>query len=138
MLGIRNKNIIYNKKFFSNYNNIRLIIQTDKINQILMKCDLAFGAGGINTWERMYYGMPTIVTSITKNQEISMKNLSKTNSILYLGLAKNVTIKKLTHVFKDLINNYKIIKEMSKNAYKLIDGKGGDRVLKEIISLCRK
>jgi len=49
-------------------NNINLHIQTQNMAKLMSEADLAIGAGGISTFERLYLRLPALVTPIAKNQ----------------------------------------------------------------------
>ena len=95
---------------------------------LITNSDIGLCAGGINTWERLYLGLPSIVTAVSKNQESSLKKLNTTNSIVYLGSYQNVTIKKISENINLLLKNKSRLKNMSKIGKKLVDGRGVQRV----------
>ena len=45
--------------------------------------DLAIGAGGVNLYERIYLGLPSIVIDVDNNQLINIKN-SKKKILLFI------------------------------------------------------
>ena len=53
-----------------------LHIQTTNMAELMNAADLAIGAGGGTTWERLAFGLPSIVIPIAANQEISTTALS--------------------------------------------------------------
>lgn len=59
--------------------------QINNISELMLKADLAIGAGGATTWERMYLLLPSIVISVAENQIEIANALHKKGLITYLG-----------------------------------------------------
>ena len=103
-----------------------LHIQVDDIAAIMAKADLAIGAGGVNTWERICLDLFSIVITTANNQVNTIKDLSDQKYIKYLG--------KMQEVDQDIISTH--IKRYGynagemKNSKMLIDGLGTNRVSK--------
>jgi len=67
VIGSAHKASIQIKSICQN-NNIKLHIQTQNMAKLMSEADLAIGAGGISTFERLYLRLPALVTPIAKNQ----------------------------------------------------------------------
>tara|TARA_B100001123_G_C15340166_1_gene1034504 strand:- start:1270 stop:2346 length:1077 start_codon:yes stop_codon:yes gene_type:complete len=128
VIGKNNPNKKELLRYSKNLKNIKVHIQTKKMYDLITNSDIGLCAGGINTWERLYLGLPSIVTAVSKNQESSLKKLNTTNSIVYLGSYQNVTIKKISENINLLLKNKSRLKNMSKIGKKLVDGRGVQRV----------
>ena len=99
----------------------------------MLDSDLFIGAGGTTTWERLYMGLPSIVTIISNDQKESIEFLSDMGHVINLGLAKNVTTETYVQAFQK--PNPDLIYSMSLNNQKLVDGNGCSRIKKQIIEL---
>ena len=99
----------------------------------MLNSDLFIGAGGTTTWERLYMGLPSIVTIISDDQKESTELLSETKNVINLGLAKYVETK--TYVQAIQKSNPDLLYSMSLNNQKLVDGNGCSRIKKQIIEL---
>ena len=95
--------------------------------------DLGIGAAGSMTWERAYLGIPSIVSIISKNQEMIAKSMEKNGCVYNVGWTKNTTILNYEKIFKKI--QIMDLNLMSSKNKKLIDGKGISRVSKKILSL---
>ena len=104
--------------------------QVENISKYMKKADLAIGANGSTTWERCCLGLPTIVTSISKDQEKTAKSLSKIGCVINLGDGKKSTKSDYAKALNEI--NLKKMKEISKNCLTLVDGKGVKRVVGKI------
>lgn len=104
MLGDRMNNIFINvivggsnphkddiRSFCEKYHNMRYYCQVNNIAQFMADADLALGAGGSTTWERLYLELPTIVTCIADNQRQLSEDCAKQGFIHYLGEYSAVT-----------------------------------------------
>ena len=114
-----------------NNKNIKLYNFTKNIEQIMEKCDIAIGALGTNTWERCYLGIPALVTVNSYNQSRFLDNLVAKNIIFNLG--KTITDEKIIKGF----NHFQLFKKnylkTRESLMKKIDGKGSERITKELI-----
>ena len=130
IMGGSSKNAIKIKEICSKIYNCRYYYQPKNIAKIMNKADLGIGAGGIMIWERCILGLPSIVSIMAKNQEYSVNTASKSGCIKNLGKMGKLSSKD----YFDAINffNSKKLIEMQNNSMKLIDGKGAERVAKQI------
>ena len=104
--------------------------QVENISKYMKKADLAIGAGGTSTWERCCLGLPTIVTSLSKDQEKINENMSKIGCAIDLGTAEKTT--KLDYVKALNEINSKKLRKISKKCLVLVDGKGVKRIVNKI------
>ena len=51
-------------------------VQTVKMAELMAAADLAIGAGGTATWERIYLGLPALVKVVSTNQEEALSHLA--------------------------------------------------------------
>ena len=97
----------------------------------MSKCDLAIGAGGSTSWERCFWGLPSIVISIADNQRPAVEALAENCMIQYLGHVGEVTPKTIRKQILELLcQPKKTRKGKCQRGMKLVDGKGADRVVK--------
>ena len=104
--------------------------QVENISKYMKKADLAIGAGGTSTWERCCLGLPTIVTSLSKDQEKINENLSRIGCVINLGIAKKSTKSDYIKILKEI--DSKRLKEISKKCLLLVDGEGVKRTVSKI------
>ncbi|MBP0005266.1 MAG: UDP-2,4-diacetamido-2,4,6-trideoxy-beta-L-altropyranose hydrolase [Cyanobacteria bacterium SBC] len=95
---------------------------------LMAQADLAVGAGGTTTWERLCLGLPTLVVSIADNQVLACQALQRQGSIEYLGTAKTVSVDRLRIAIERLVQNPSRLMEMSAKARLQVDGLGAMRV----------
>ena len=110
--------------------------QTKNMAKIMNKADLAIGAGGIITWERCCLGLPSIVSIVSKNQEDAVNAVSKKGCLINLGRAERLISEDYLNAIKKL-DSRKLIR-MQKKCMELIDGRGTERVAKQISLIAGK
>ena len=99
---------------------------------LMSESDLAIGAGGTTTWERMCLGLPTIVVSISDNQIPSCKSLSKAQLVNYAGHWTSISAGHLKRQILSLCGDpQRLVGQRLQNQL-LVDGLGARKVV-EII-----
>ena len=104
--------------------------QVENISKYMKKADLSLGAGGTSTWERCCLGLPSIVTSLSKDQERIIEDLSKIGCIINIGKAKKSTKSEYVKILSKIEPIE--LEKISKKCLALVDGKGVKRVVGKI------
>ena len=110
------------KNLISQRNNTYLHEPLSSLAGLIARADLAIGAGGTTTWERNCLGLPSLVVTISSNQEQLVKALNRIGNIEYLGNGKTVTEEQIR-----LAITARVRKQM-KTPNKMTDGWGASRV----------
>jgi len=118
------------KKEIEKHSNIKLHIQVDNIAELMSKADLAIGAGGATTWERMALGLPSIVITIADNQVAFTKDLDRDGYIQWLGTVEQVSEKMIYDALLETINNRHQLQEESRKCRELVIGQGAEIISK--------
>lgn len=100
---------------------------------LMETADLALGAGGATTWERMCLGLPTIVISIAENQYPGAEALAAVHLIHYAGRSSEVTSDTLSNAVIELVSNATELAELSAKNQLMVDGLGVARVLEVLL-----
>ena len=131
--GIHNQNFESLKKEFSKNENIKIFHHMENFSELLLQSDLCFGAGGTTTWERMYLGIPSIVTIISSDQKESVNFLAKLGHVINLGFAQNLSENDYLKCIENIDSI--VLQNMSIKNQELIDGQGCKRIKKQIMAL---
>jgi UDP-2,4-diacetamido-2,4,6-trideoxy-beta-L-altropyranose hydrolase len=118
------------KKEIEKHPNFKLHIQVDNISELMLKADLALGAGGATTWERMALGLPSLVVTISENQATSTKELDKDGFINWLGSTNQVNEQIIYDALLKAINNSNQLVEQSRKCQLRFNGNGAKIVSK--------
>lgn len=83
--------------------------QVNNMAQLIAEADLAIGAGGISTYERLYMGIPSITISTADNQTKVLKDLGEDEFVSYLGKSEEVSDEDIENAITALLlNNIKL------------------------------
>ncbi|MEX6780124.1 glycosyltransferase, partial [Limnospira fusiformis] len=95
---------------------------------LMAKADIAVGAGGTTTWERLCLGLPTVVVGLADNQIAACQALARDGLIEYLEMVQTVKIGQLRDAISSLAQCPSRLVEMSTQAKLQVDGLGTVRV----------
>ena len=87
---------------------------------LIYKCDLGIGAGGVNLYERIFLGLPSIVISTSLNQSSNISNSKKKKLIIHMGNNNSFSVKKIKKQIFYLLDSENGYKKFSKNCYNSI------------------
>ena len=98
---------------------------------LIARADLAIGAGGTTTWERICLKLPSLVIAIASNQLPFAECLEKAGYIKLLGDPRNISTEKIRAALLEITGN-----PISNNAIgNLTDGWGAERIAIAMIEL---
>lgn len=95
---------------------------------LMAKADLAIGAGGATTWERMCLGLPSIVTAIAENQVPACKALEASGLIRFLGVSAELGIEYIKKTVLKMLVEAGINRALEARTQIIVDGFGTKRV----------
>ena len=122
------------KRQISGHSNICLYGALPSLAPLMHKADIAIGAGGATTWERLCLGLPSIVISLAENQEEVSKNLAAGGLIRYLGDKTGVKEDDIYQALVVLVDIPSLL-DWSVRCYDVCDGKGALRVAHFLLSV---
>ena len=99
---------------------------------LVERADLALGAGGATTWERMCLGLPAVVVSIAENQRPACEALASSGHILYLGDLASVGADDFARALNAVMRNPEHLVAMSTAGCSLVDGLGTARLVEAL------
>lgn len=134
VLGKNNSKAETIEKNFTQKKFIFFYREVDNMAYLMNQADLCIGAGGTNSWERCFLGLPSLIIITAENQISIATALAAMNAAQYLGNAKKVSAKLISTAINAVILNSSILNNLSENAKNLVDGGGTERVMKKIMS----
>lgn len=81
--------------------NLSFHCQVDNMAELMARADLALGAGGITTFERMYMDLPSITVSTALNQVNILEFLDREGYLRFLGEAEKVAVGDISKAILD-------------------------------------
>lgn len=101
---------------------------------LMARADLAIGAGGGTTWERLCMGLPSLVLSIAENQVPACEALASSGLIRYLGDAHKLDVAAIESALLEVLAVAGQLHALATNYKALVDGRGAHRVAEAIKS----
>jgi len=100
---------------------------------LMVRADLAIGAGGMTTWERACLALPALVATIADNQMPSTQALAADGLIAYAGASAKVSEADWAEHLITLTREPSRVAELSRRTRRLTDGHGSGRVARAMI-----
>jgi UDP-2,4-diacetamido-2,4,6-trideoxy-beta-L-altropyranose hydrolase len=116
VLGISNPRVETIRRLCSAIPNVILHVQTDRMVTLMSHADLAIGAGGAATWERLKCGLPTITVVTAPNQRETTMDLATVGAIWYLGHAEEVSPSDYEKALREAVRQPEKLTEISRKA----------------------
>ena len=114
------------KKLVNENKSIKIYSDLTSLASLILKADLAIGACGATSWERLCLGLPSIVITVAQNQKPIAKELHKQGLIRWLGHYDKVTNNSIYNALKISIDQNL---ETWSNACKIVtNGCGAEKV----------
>jgi UDP-2,4-diacetamido-2,4,6-trideoxy-beta-L-altropyranose hydrolase len=107
----------------------------DNMAELMIRADLAIGAGGVMNWERCCLALPTIAVDIADNQTGALTALAGYGAAAYLGSARSVTVDQIAGTLQSMLDDPARTRAMGEAARALVDGLGTSRVREAMRSL---
>ena len=107
--------------------NIELHAGLPTLAHLMKRADLAIGASGATSWERLCLGLPAIVITIADNQRPVAAELDRLGLIRWLGDAVEVDTTILCSALARILEDDSY-ERWSADCLKWVDGKGAQRV----------
>jgi UDP-2,4-diacetamido-2,4,6-trideoxy-beta-L-altropyranose hydrolase len=124
VVGSANPHIVEIKKQVAEHPHAQLHIQIENIAELMTKADIALGAGGSTTWERMALGLPTIIVTIAENQIAPSRDLDQDGYLQWLGNADQVDEHSISDALSRAIESPHQLQEWAQKGRQLVDGAG--------------
>ena len=106
---------------------VNIHIQVDNIASIMQKADLAIGAGGVNTWERICLNIESHVIISAENQKEVNEQLNDHKHISLIGSFNSINSHKLReHIRSRMLK--KNFEHKRSDLSSICDGYGADRI----------
>ena len=108
--------------------NIEIHDASGEFARIMSIADLAIGAGGTTSWERMCLGVLSIVVSIAENQISACEKLGRDGLVTYLGAQSSLKPGAIRDAVIEAKTKYASLFDQIERGQLLVDGRGCERV----------
>lgn len=109
------------------HSNIHLHGNLPTLAILIAKADLAIGAAGTTSWERLCLGLPSLVVTLAENQRSIADGLHRSRLVCWLGHKDEVSEQDIRQALAELIEEG-IDRECSMRCRTTVDGSGMDRI----------
>lgn len=99
---------------------IRLMVSTKNMSELMNQHDFYLGSGGTVTWERLYLGLPGVVVSVADNQVFASQALAEQEYQTYLGQAEDVKYDQAIVDLLKLISEPERVRKYVENGQQLV------------------
>jgi UDP-2,4-diacetamido-2,4,6-trideoxy-beta-L-altropyranose hydrolase len=120
VIGTHNHHLTKIERLVKKRPNTSLHVQIENMAELMVQADLALGAGGATTLERMAVGLPSIVVTIAENQVPPIRDLSQDGYLKWLGNVKMVDEYTIYTAMLETMKNIHILHNQSHMCQKLI------------------
>lgn len=114
---------------------VELHIDSPEMPNLMYEADIAVTSGGLTIWELACLGVPNVVISTSERERIHTPLMEKRGGCIYLGHEDEVTEQSIRAAVSGLMANEKKRHEMSRTGLELVDGRGTERVIAEMLNL---
>lgn len=103
----------------------------------MVDADLAIAGAGQMSWERCCLGLPSLVAVTAPNQRknASVIEASGAGELFPMDWQQSGDGNEILDPLRDLLESRECVRSMSESAFSLVDGRGVDRVLGQIVPL---
>lgn len=123
VIGASNPHKSKIKRFCDSHTSIQLHCQIDYMAKLMLEADIAIGAGGSASWERIYVKLPAVVEIVADNQRELTEALVTTCAVYSLGKYTDVKQSDIYQQLRLLIGNPSELKKMSDQCNYVMDSK---------------
>lgn len=121
IVGATNPNKNNIQAFCEKHNNYHYFTQVSNISEFMNQADLAIGAGGTTTWERCFFGLPSITISVADNQKEATESVSSVEATINLGVSSQVQASDVVEVINSLLQDPEKMRILSVKSRDLVN-----------------
>jgi UDP-2,4-diacetamido-2,4,6-trideoxy-beta-L-altropyranose hydrolase len=121
--------------------NTELVYYPDaaEMKKVMLESDIAISAGGQTLYELARVGVPTIMVAAADNQSANIRGWRKAGFAEYAGDWKDEELPEKICRKIEILKDRNARENRSQHGREIIDGKGGSRIAKEVLSdFCTK
>ena len=115
---------------------IEVVSNATNMDELMAWADVAISGGGSTCWELAFMGLPALVLILADNQRAVAEGLDEAGVVVNLGWYEDLAATDITQALVSLAGAADQRTEMSQRGRELVDGKGNDRVLSELLARC--
>lgn len=114
---------------------VTLHLDATNMAELMLRADLAIGAGGTSSWERAALALPTLLFTLADNQRENARRLTQASAVLWLGDLRELNDQELWQQLSEQWPTPEMLQHLSEHAAALCDGTGALRLLQALTPL---
>jgi len=123
IVSSRNQNLQSLLEISEKHENIHVCSDLPTLAHVFNKADLAIGASGTSTWERLCLGLPSIVLSMAENQKGIAEELDRIGLVDWIGHIGDVTAQDIIDSVQPILDDG-LEGRWSMECHRTVDGLG--------------
>lgn len=112
--------------------NFRWAGQSERVDKVLSRADVAVTAGGLSAYEALCAGTPLLAASVDEFQQVTVTNLARAGACIDLGPAGFLKTRQIAGVLSGLDADPALRQKLSLRGRQIVDGRGAERVARLI------
>ena len=100
---------------------------------LMLDAEIAVGAGGATTWERLCLGLPTVAMSVAVNQRQALSELDDIGAAIDVGDVADGAARRCGETVEALLRDRPRWEAMGRYGKLLVDGRGVERVAEALL-----
>jgi UDP-2,4-diacetamido-2,4,6-trideoxy-beta-L-altropyranose hydrolase len=108
---------------------VHVLPPTPGLAKLMAEADVAIGAPGSTTYERLALGVPSILVQLSDNQRAVARGLVETGAAVVIGRREDVTLDDWVAALRRVCGDSELRGAMATVGPRLVDGHGTERVL---------
>lgn len=113
---------------------VQVHVDTERMDALIDRADLAIGAAGVSALERCTQGLPSVLIAVADNQVPIAQALAQRGAAVYLGTSAEVDEDRLARAVGGLVAMPDLVRTMAEKAAGTCDGHGARRVAARMLS----
>lgn len=111
---------------------VSLVAGTNRMAELLARCDLCIGAAGTSAWERCHLGIPTLLLVLADNQQDIADKLTRAGAVFPLDAGTHLE-KQVIHAIQQCMQSPALLHDLSQHASELVPTSGTSTLTSEML-----
>jgi len=134
VVGPSNPNIInLQKELAQSSLNFEILMSVKNMSHLMTWADLSISAAGSTCWELAFMGLPSLFITVADNQMGIAEALQQAGAGIHLGWYDEIMFNSIVETLQKILYNNERREDISESGYKLVDGRGGKRILRPML-----
>ena len=107
----------------------QILHSVSNMAELMTWADLAITAGGSTCWELACLGLPALILTYSRDQELVAEAMQAAGAAVWMGSGVSIRAEQLRGAIEEIVPDDVRRRQMSQAGRRLVDGRGAERVL---------